>query len=115
MKPRLITQRSLIHEAIRFARQWLTGPHRKFAARDTVERLERQASLDFFTATPDDFREKDVPLPTTRCHGCGENVTLAVEVGEEADYESATAILCIDCVKDALAAFVECQAACRDG
>lgn len=36
------------------------------------------------------------------CDECGIDVAVGVRVGEEPDYESATAVLCITCVENAL-------------
>lgn len=34
-----------------------------------------------------------------QCHQCGKDVKAVVEVGQEPDYESHTALLCIDCIR----------------
>lgn len=38
-----------------------------------------------------------------RCHECGEYVTSAVQLWEEPDYESSTAVICVLCLQKALA------------
>lgn len=40
-----------------------------------------------------------------RCDECDTEVEAVIQVGQEPDYESATAKLCLDCVKNALGRF----------
>jgi hypothetical protein len=40
-----------------------------------------------------------------KCDECGKEVQATIEVGQEPDYESATANLCIDCLRKALEKF----------
>lgn len=36
------------------------------------------------------------------CHECGKDVSEAVELGQPDDYDSYTAVVCVDCLKKAL-------------
>lgn len=75
-------------------------------SRAISERLHR---LDPETATPADVAAiigNQLWADPMRCDCCGVDVIIVVQVGEEPDYESATASLCIQCAADALAAII---------
>ncbi len=36
------------------------------------------------------------------CNECGKNADIVVQLGQEPDYESATANICLDCLKRAV-------------
>ena len=62
-------------------------------------------NLDLDTATAKDITKimgNDSWADPTQCDECGEEKEMVVQLGEEPDYESATAIICYDCLKAAL-------------
>jgi hypothetical protein len=40
-----------------------------------------------------------------RCDECNKEVDIAIQLGEEPNYESATALICIDCLKKSIKLF----------
>ena len=114
----IITQRQLIQSvAKRWRRQyqpfkndkplfsWRTGvtstPKTKQQIADELD------STDLDVASADDIYAiiGNDSWTTLKCHECDHDVTAIVQVGEEPDYESHTANLCIDCAKKAVDMF----------
>lgn len=64
----------------------------------------RLRSLDLETCTPDDIAVIIGNKSWTHlcCDECENDVNAVVELGQEPDYESRTARVCLDCVKNAL-------------
>ena len=63
-------------------------------------------ALDVETATDKDVAEiigNDTWVGPHKCHECGTKTWSAVELGEPRDYKSATATICIDCLRKAVA------------
>lgn len=63
-------------------------------------------ALDVETATPQDVAAiigNDSWCCPQRCDECGDRKWQVVRLGEEPDYESATANICVDCLRKALA------------
>jgi hypothetical protein len=106
MKPELFTTRSLIRRVPeRWRKQYGGFDSRPDDKRDIYERLLK---LDMETCS-----EADVAAiignggwTRIRCDGCDrDDVKMAVQVGQEPDYESATATLCFACMSEAFALF----------
>jgi len=95
---RLITQRGLIQEVVkRWEQQY---PERTGEKAEIRKKLK---ALNLKTATAEAI-EKIIgnhSWTTIICDECGRDTDQAVEVGQEPDYESATAILCTDCASQA--------------
>jgi hypothetical protein len=104
MQARLITARDLI---LSVAKRWYKAYQRTF--RNVTDNkfaiYEGLRKLDLEACTREDV---DAVIGNTSwtdisCDGCGERrLRIAVEVGEERDYESCTATLCASCVQEAV-------------
>jgi hypothetical protein len=73
---------------------------------DTAAVYERLAALDVDTATAADVEAiigNRSWCEPQRCHECGVRSWHVVQLGEDPDYESATANICTDCLRAALA------------
>lgn len=95
---KLTTERVRIREE---ARRWNAQPP---INQEYSEIAEKFKSLDLNTATAEEVGAilgYDWRGPP-RCDECRAIVTVAVQVGEEPDYDSATAMLCRSCVAKAL-------------
>ena len=72
---------------------------------DTQKIYETISALDLERATQDDI-EKAMGFAgwiyDPKCHECGLNFDAVVQLGEEPDYESHTADICIECLQTAL-------------
>lgn len=98
---KLITERSLIRGvAQRWREQYPLGRAEKFD-----EIYCRLAALNAETATAEEIEKiignsswTDVPS----CDECGERRGCVVELGEEPDYESRTAQICLGCLHKAI-------------
>lgn len=93
----LITERTQVRNVAKLWRRQY--PNSK---QDIAEKLD---ALDVETATAEDVAAiigNDSWCKPSKCNECGETVPVAVMVGEEPDYESATATLCFSCVEKAL-------------
>lgn len=49
------------------------------------------------------YEHKSKPSDWLKCHECGQQVDECVELGEEPDYESCTASVCLPCLRQAVA------------
>lgn len=105
-KPRLITSEGLAAGA---AASW-EDQYRDYPGPDREEKQAIGRRLRELGPSPSPAEVATVigndSWTEIRCDGCGESVGRAVEVGDERDYESATAVLCVACVREA-AALVE--------
>ena len=107
---KLITQQMRIRTEIRsVAKRWelknLLKDQTDEEGEKAKEIQEKLNALDKETATADDVAAiigNDKWLyDRFTCNECDKKVSVAVQVGEEPDYESSTAILCYDCIKKA--------------
>jgi hypothetical protein len=101
---KLITERSLIRTVvIRWEKVY--GKHSVHMHSKKFQEIGKKLStLDLETATVDDVAAiigNNTWCENTKCNDCGEEVSTAIEVGEEPDYESATAYLCFSCLEKA--------------
>lgn len=105
---RLITSRALIRKvAQRWHKQYFRdGKWHSGLSMDAPAIYSRLLALDLETATSDDVTAVigNASWNDLRCSECERKVDAVCEVGEEPDYESATAYLCIDCLRRAMAA-----------
>jgi hypothetical protein len=109
---KLLNERAMIRGvAERFADQydgadWSQWPDRKPA-------WERLRALDVETATAADvdaaIGTRGWASPPT-CNECGDRGQPVVQLGQEPDYESSTAWICLDCLRRAVA-LAECAVA----
>lgn len=103
---KLITERTQVREV---AKRWANsypenGPYGRDPQKQAITKA--LAALDVETATAADVAAiigNDSWCCPQKCHECGAVVDVAVQVGEEPDYESNTATLCFACVENALA------------
>jgi len=98
---KLITERTQVRDvAARWRAQY---PGSRTDDKDAI--AEKLDALDVDTATAEDVAAiigNDSWCGPSTCNECGAVVTVAVMVGEEPYYESATATLCFACVEKAL-------------
>lgn len=82
-------------------REWLE----QFGSRpDLANVVSRLQSLDMETVTVDQANAvANNRFSRHACHECGHVVDMLVEIGEERDYESSTAVICLSCLKQAVA------------
>lgn len=92
--------------AERWARQYT--PTRILAFGENSDDIYRRLKALPSTATSDDVVRiiGNDSWITLRCDECGRSVDAYVTLGEEQNYESATARICKDCIRKALALFV---------
>lgn len=103
---KLITERTQVRDvAARWASSYPTnGPYGRDPDKQAITKA--LAALDAETATAADVAAiigNDTWCGPSTCNECGAVVEVAVQVGEEPDYESSTATLCFACVDQALA------------
>jgi hypothetical protein len=101
--PKIITERDLIRTvADRWAEQYETGYYSTH--KDKQDILARLRALDKETCSADDVNKIIGNKSWTRrhCSECREHTNWAIQVGEEPDYESATATLCRSCFDKAV-------------
>ncbi len=74
-----------------------------------VSRDDKMETFNKLTALPADASEQQVmriignsSWTSIQCDECQQEVDMAVRLGEEPDYESATAIVCLMCLRGAL-------------
>lgn len=107
---KLITERTLVRDvATRWANAYpKAGPYGRDPQKQAITKA--LAALDAEIATAADVAEiigNDSWCERPKCHECGETVDAAVQVGEELDYESNTATLCMACLQNALELMVQ--------
>lgn len=103
---KLITERTQVRDV---ANRWAnaypkTGPYGRDPQKQAITKA--LVALDAETATAADVAAiigNDSWCGPKKCHECGAVVNVAVQVGEEPDYESSTATLCLACLEKALA------------
>ena len=97
----LITERTKVHSVLqRWRRQYPVGR----CAKDKQLIGDRLALLDLETATAQDVAAiigNDSWCGPEECNECGQKVPVAVQLGEEPNYESRTAVVCADCLQKA--------------
>ncbi len=110
---KLITSRDKIREWIEHLQELVKQEdqqhHRQGSrltpSRKLEERLVKLAALDGKTATHEEVAAiwgvRSPSLTHVHCDSCEEYVDEVVEVGEESDYDSATAALCRKCLAEA--------------
>lgn len=99
---KLLNERTKVRDV--YAR-WLLQYPPDSCAKDTLEIGERLAALDPETATANDVTAiigNDSWCGPTRCDECGQDAAVAVQLGEEPDYESRTIRVCSACLCKAL-------------
>lgn len=101
------SERELVRTvAERWRKQYGRDPSGIFGGRDKAVILRQLEALDVETATAGDVAaiigNKSWVSPDA-CDECGTASWSNVQVGQEPDYESATATLCADCLRKALA------------
>lgn len=122
MKPVMVTERTLIRAApAKWRETYLRdGVWRTTALGDSGKVYERLSQLDLETCTAADVKRaigNDSWTRLSPCDACGSYADdfdkypkALVRVGQEPDYESATASLCYRCVKEAFEAFdIACE------
>lgn len=96
------TQRDVIRNvANRWRQQYPQG--KAYWPRDSEETYTALVALDKETATPEQIAKiiGNESWTRLRCDECEEDVTALLTVGEEPDYESATASICLSCLEKA--------------
>lgn len=98
----VITERSLI---LTVAKRWEETYSSGVYGSDKLDKLKLLNKMDVETATADDVAGIIGNRSWTRltCDECKQDVSAVIEVGEEPDYESATAQLCFECISKASA------------
>jgi hypothetical protein len=99
---KLITERDSIKSAIEsFISTHGKGTYR--ADKRDIMVGEELAKLNKETCSAEDVNNLiNSDWVSMRCHDCGNMVKTFVELGEEPDYESYTANICLDCLKKAV-------------
>ena len=100
---KLITRRSRTMEVVDdWRRQYEDGQY----GQDKLTILLRLAALNLSTVDPDEVDDiigNDNWTSPGDCTDCGaEDLAAVVQLGQEPDYESATANVCADCLRKAL-------------
>lgn len=112
--PILITVDDRARESIQRCREWLRDPYaetikksnpRAHAKFQRIAALRNDATAADVNKIGSPWTEGQTWAHADRCTGCGERARAVVQVGEEPEYESSTAILCRPCVEKALALF----------
>lgn len=116
MKPKRITRPGLARDAAdRWKKQYLWGSNRpadKLAIHERIVALGADPDPDDVDKAIGNGSWTSVP----RCDGCGkDDEQPRVRVGEEPNYESSTAVLCTECLQEALALVVRCTEGEPDG
>jgi len=105
---KFFSERELIRSV---AERWgnLKGMDRKINGKTFFEILKELKALDVETVTVKDVNEimgnNYNNWCKITCDECGKDVEAAVQIGEEPDYESSTAMICIPCLLKALSLF----------
>lgn len=98
---KLITKRSLIKEVYqRWSTQYADHP----AMSDKHEITKKLSMLNLDTCSEQDVSNiiGNTAWTHIRCNGCDKTVDAVVFVGEEPDYDSASAMICAPCLLDAV-------------
>lgn len=106
---KLITQTQLIVRAAQrwkdqytmVGGEWRYGPD-KSATHAKLEALGPNASVEEVNAAIG-----NTSWTMITCHECGQDCTDVVQIGQEPDYESSTANVCVACIEKALRLFRE--------
>lgn len=105
---KLITERQKIRGVAEAWRAQYCQPYRvRFSDSDEKdEKLSRLLALDVETATAADVAAiigNTTWAGPERCQECEQTCAVVVQLGEEPDYESNTAWVCVECLRKALA------------
>ena len=100
---KFITIRDLIRSV---ARRWYGTYHPERTERwsllgiEPEKKYESLSAMDVETATAEDVADivGNDSWTNLQCDECGESVTMVVQLGQEPDYESNTANVCIRCL-----------------
>lgn len=98
---KLITRQSLVRDVlVRWNDQYKEPNANQAGIRDRLATL-----LEYDTATPDEVDAIIGNFTWTRtvCDGCGAINRTVIQLGEEPDYESSTATICVPCLGAAVA------------
>lgn len=110
---KVLTARNQIRELpgkLKHAWQRFDGTWMRIAQRepDTEKIYDAVCALDLEAATVDDVRTAmgfgDWVYDSFTCHECKQTVDKVVQLGEEPDYDSSTANICVACLRKALKA-----------
>lgn len=96
-----ITTRSLIQSVVtRWSEQYGVGRH----GPDKQQILEKLKMLDLETCAKESVNAiiGNSSWTTLRCDDCRSEVDTVIQLGQEPDYESATAEVCVKCLRKAL-------------
>lgn len=104
MKARLVTREDRMRADIAYAAEWLKTPGPRdvadaFRALLALENPTPDTASACFAAVDTRWSQRYHPF----CNACNERAPVVVLVGDEQDYESATAALCPACVREAAA------------
>lgn len=103
---KLMTERGQVLDVADEWRKVYCQGHRYGSDKDSIQiKLD---ALDVETATAADVAAiigNDEWVKPRTCNECGADTYDAVQLGEEPDYESSTAIVCLDCLRKAVALF----------
>lgn len=100
---KVITKRELIENiAERWKNQWCYNG--RWSYDDKLVIYNKLIKLDTEVATEEDIKNiiGSNSWTSCRCGECNEDKQSIIVVGEEPDYDSATACLCLNCVEGAL-------------
>jgi hypothetical protein len=102
---KLLTEREKVRTvAAAWAKQYSkNGPYGNDAEKQEIAKA--LSALDPETATASDVAAiigNNSWCGPCKCDECGKEAETAVQLGEEPDYESATAVVCFDCVQKAM-------------
>ncbi len=103
MKAIVTTERDNIRAVLqRHREQFRDRSFRYMDGTTAGEVQDRLAALNLETCSGEDVTKAiGSDWTTPRCDACGRNALAIVTVGQEPDYETATASLCIDCLHEA--------------
>lgn len=101
---KLLTERAQVRAVIEYSRQQVAERTGHKCDRALLEAFKKAAALDPETATA-----ADVGVTQRACTECGHVGWDIVQLGEEPDYESDTAWICLACLRNAVA-LVESEA-----
>jgi hypothetical protein len=98
----VITQRSLIRDV---AKRWKLQYRDARSGTDKIEVGRKLAMLDGETASADAVNAiigNSSWTQVPKCDECGASREVVVQLGEEPDYESHTACICVECLRKAV-------------
>lgn len=101
-KMQLVTEKQLVLEVVKAWERQYPGHGSGQWSQEVSAALKQ---LDLTTATAEDIEAiiGNSSWTAIRCNECNCRVKAAVQLGEDPDYDSATAVVCFDCLRKALA------------